>query len=149
MGSPTANLDYTTYQQWAEHPAVAWTIPYALGDSHQGFRVIGTNESFYERYRYRGGQAVEVLEGSPAAGVFDVTLGADVAAELGYAVGGRDLRHPRHERGGLPEPRRQAVHRNRHPRQDVHARGSIALRDVGGHRSDPHRLGTGRATGSR
>ena len=48
MGSPTANLTYETYKAWDEHPAVAWTIPYALGDSHRGFRVIGTNEDFYE-----------------------------------------------------------------------------------------------------
>jgi putative ABC transport system permease protein len=87
MGSPTANLDYATYQMWAEHPAVAWTIPYALGDSHRGFRVIGTNESFYERYRYRGGQALQLAEGRAAEGVFEVTLGADVARELGYSVG--------------------------------------------------------------
>jgi putative ABC transport system permease protein len=87
MGSPTANLDYATYQTWAEHPAVAWTIPYALGDSHRGFRVIGTDESFYERYRYRGGQALQLAEGRAAAGIFEVTLGADVARELEYSVG--------------------------------------------------------------
>lgn len=87
MGSPTANLSYDTYLAWAEHPAVAWTIPYALGDSHRGFRVIGTNGDFYTHYRYRGGQAVTVAEGRPAAGIFDVVLGSDVARELGYRVG--------------------------------------------------------------
>jgi putative ABC transport system permease protein len=87
MGSPTANLSWETYQEWREHPAVAWTIPYALGDSHRGFRVIGTDASFYERYRYRGGQPVRLDEGTPARGVFDVVLGADVAEELGYGLG--------------------------------------------------------------
>lgn len=87
MGSPTENLTYETYRQWAGHPAVAWTIPYALGDSHRGFRVIGTNEDFYERYRYRGGQSIALAQGEPAERVLDVVLGADVASELGYGLG--------------------------------------------------------------
>ncbi len=87
MGSPTSNLSWEAYHEWAEHPAVEWTIPYALGDSHRGFRVIGTNEDFYRHYRYRGGQAVSLAEGHAGAEVFDVTLGADVASELGYVLG--------------------------------------------------------------
>lgn len=87
MGSPVANLSYETWQEWDEHPAVAWTIPWSLGDSHRGFRVIGTNESFYEHYRYRGGQPIVVAEGRPAEGVFDVVLGAETATRLGYTLG--------------------------------------------------------------
>ena len=87
MGSPTENVSWEAYRQWAEHPAVAWTIPYSLGDSHRGFRVIGTNQDFHRHYRYRGGQEIALAEGRPNEGVFDVTLGADVAAELGYALG--------------------------------------------------------------
>ena len=87
MGSPTANLSWDTYREWAEHPAVEWTIPYGLGDSHRGFRVIGTNEDFYRHYRYRGGQEIAMAEGRPGSEVFDVTLGSDVATELGYGLG--------------------------------------------------------------
>ena len=87
MGAPTENVSWDAYQRWAEHPAVAWTIPYGLGDSHRGFRVIGTNEDFYRHYRYRGGQAIALAEGRPNAELFDLTLGADVAAELNYTIG--------------------------------------------------------------
>ena len=87
MGSPTNNLSWDTYREWAEHPAVEWTVPYGLGDSHRGFRVIGTNGDFYRHYRYRGGQAISLAEGRAGSEVFDVTLGADVASELGYALG--------------------------------------------------------------
>lgn len=87
MGSPTANLSWDTYEYWSTHPAVAWTVPYALGDSHRGFRVIGTDSGFYEHYKFRGGQSLSLAEGRAAEGVFDVTLGADVSRELGYAVG--------------------------------------------------------------
>ena len=58
MGAPTENVSWEAYRQWADHPAVEWTIPYSLGDSHRGFRVIGTNEDFYRHYRYRGGQEI-------------------------------------------------------------------------------------------
>ncbi len=87
MGSPTDNLSWDTYREWAEHPAIEWTIPYGLGDSHRGFRVVGTNEDFYRHYRYRGGQAVALAEGRAGSEAFDVTLGADVARELGYRLG--------------------------------------------------------------
>ncbi|MCY3599606.1 MAG: ABC transporter permease, partial [Gemmatimonadetes bacterium] len=87
MGAPTENVSWEAYQQWAEHPAIEWTIPYGLGDSHRGFRVIGTNEDFYRHYRYRGGQEIALAEGRANADLFDVTLGADVAAELNYAMG--------------------------------------------------------------
>ena len=89
MGSPVANISHETWKEWDEHPAVSWTIPYALGDSHRGFRVIGTNSSFYEHYKYRGGQSIALAEGRQAEGVFDVVLGAQVAERLEYAVGER------------------------------------------------------------
>ncbi len=87
MGVPTENVSWEAYRQWAEHPAVAWTIPYSLGDSHRGFRVIGTNEDFYRRYRYRGGQEIALAEGRASENLYDVTLGADVAEELNYTMG--------------------------------------------------------------
>ena len=87
MGAPTENVSWEAYRQWADHPAVEWTIPYSLGDSHRGFRVIGTNEDFYRHYRYRGGQEIALAEGRASENLYDVTLGADVASELGYALG--------------------------------------------------------------
>ncbi len=89
MGAPTENVSWDAYRQWAEHPAVAWTIPYSLGDSHRGFRVIGTNEDFYRHYRYRGGQEIALAGGRANTDLFDVTLGADAAAELNYSLGDR------------------------------------------------------------
>ncbi len=89
LGSPTSNLSWESYREWAEHPAVDWTIPYSLGDSHRGYRVIGTNEDFYRHYRYRGGQEIELAEGEALSELLDVTLGADVANELNYGLGDR------------------------------------------------------------
>ncbi len=87
MGSPTANVSYERFQFWTQHPAVAWTIPLSLGDSHRGFRVVGTSPQLFERYRYRGDKGLEFAEGRPFSAVPDAVIGADVAARLRYQVG--------------------------------------------------------------
>lgn len=87
LGSPTQNVSFDTYQKWADHPAVAWTIPYSLGDSHRGYRVIGTTDAFFEHFRYRQGTELELAAGERLGGVFDVVLGNEVATSLGYQVG--------------------------------------------------------------
>ncbi len=90
MGSATANISYETYEKLKANPDVAWTIPYSLGDSHRGFRVVGTTGDFYEHYRYRHDKKPEFEEGGRAPnGVFETALGGDVAAKLGYKLGQR------------------------------------------------------------
>jgi len=87
IGSPAGSVKLSTMQRWAEHPAVKWVVPYSLGDSHRGFRVIGTTPEFFERYRYRQNTALAFTSGGPAVGDTDVVIGYDVAQRLGYAVG--------------------------------------------------------------
>lgn len=87
LGSPTANLSYDAYRRVAEHPAVAWTIPLSLGDSHRGYRVVATNEDFYARYRFHGDQAVALRAGRFPDGLWDVAVGSAVADALGYEIG--------------------------------------------------------------
>lgn len=87
IGSPTNNLSWDTYLEFVDHPAVAWTIPVSLGDSHRGFRVIGTDSSFYEHYRYGGGRTIEFARGTSPDDDHGLVLGRQVADELGYDVG--------------------------------------------------------------
>jgi putative ABC transport system permease protein len=87
MGSATANISYETFQKFSSHAAVSWTIPYSLGDSHRGFRVVGTNEKFYEHYRFRQDKRVTFSEGKRPEGIFDIALGSETAEKLGYKVG--------------------------------------------------------------
>lgn len=89
MGNPTHNISYESYQDIANKPSVAWTIPYSLGDGHRGFRVVGTNEDFFKHYHYRGYQKIELEQGGPFRGLWDVVIGADVARKLDYKVGHR------------------------------------------------------------
>lgn len=87
MGAPAGGIPYKEYQSWAAHPAVKWTIPYSLGDSHRGYRVIGTTHDFYEHYRYRRGGRVVFAEGREPQTAHEAVLGADVARTLGYGLG--------------------------------------------------------------
>ena len=87
VGSATNNIAYESYDHFRNHPAVAWTIPYSLGDSHYGFRVVGTTEGFYQNYRYRCDRQVELAEGRVPSEIFDVALGSDVASDLKYRPG--------------------------------------------------------------
>jgi putative ABC transport system permease protein len=87
IGTATNNISFQSYQYFRNHPAVAWTIPYSLGDSHRGYRVVGTTEDFYTRYRYRRDRQIEVAEGRIPKGVFEVALGSDAGADLRYRVG--------------------------------------------------------------
>ena len=89
IGSPTANVTSESYEKIKNHRAVLWTIPISLGDSHRGYRVVGTNEDFYRHYRFRQDRQVEFAQGRFPADVFDVALGSEVAQRLGYQVGSR------------------------------------------------------------
>ncbi|MBY8976751.1 ABC transporter permease [Rhodobacteraceae bacterium NNCM2] len=87
IGNATNNITWETYQDIADRPEVAWMVPISLGDSHKGFRVMGTTEEYFDRYKFRGGQSLALAEGERFDDLFDTVLGADVAAELGYQIG--------------------------------------------------------------
>jgi putative ABC transport system permease protein len=89
IGNPVANILWKSHQDMASDPRVAWTIPMSLGDSHRGFRVLGTSTSYFEHYRYADGRALVVAEGKAFDDLYDVVLGSAVAAELGYRLGDR------------------------------------------------------------
>jgi putative ABC transport system permease protein len=87
MGNATSNLSWTSYQALSAHPRVAWAVPLSLGDSHRGFRVLGTSRDYFEHYGYGRGQRLELRTGEIFEDVFDAVLGAEVAERLGYALG--------------------------------------------------------------
>ncbi|HHF0550488.1 ABC transporter permease [Vibrio diabolicus] len=87
IGNATNNIDWKSYQEFANHRAVDWAIPISLGDSHKGFRVMGTNHSYFEHYKFGSKQSLTFSEGREFNGLFETVLGSDVAKQLGYHVG--------------------------------------------------------------
>ena len=88
IGNATNNVTWKSYEDIAKRPEVAWIVPLSLGDSHHGFRVLGTTPDYFQRYKYRHGQDTgRSLPGGPFGDLFDAVIGADVAKALGYKVG--------------------------------------------------------------
>lgn len=86
IGSATSNIRWNSYAQLHDDPRVAWTIPLSLGDSHRGYRVIGTSNSMFEHYRYGEGNSLQLAAGEPLNDLFSVVLGAEVARALNYQL---------------------------------------------------------------
>ncbi len=89
IGNATNNITWASYDEIRQQPEVAWAVPLSLGDSHRGFRVLGTTTEYFTRYRYRRTHALELVAGKPFDDLFDAVVGAEVAASLGYKVGDR------------------------------------------------------------
>ncbi|EGQ8231725.1 MULTISPECIES: ABC transporter permease [Vibrio] len=87
IGNATNNIDWKSYQEFSQHRAVDWVIPISLGDSHKGFRVMGTNHSYFEHYKYGSKQPLTFSKGKEFNGLFETVLGSDVAKQLGYQIG--------------------------------------------------------------
>ncbi len=87
IGNATNNLSWQSYREIADHPKVAWTIPLSLGDSHRGYRVVGTSTAFFEHYRYARKRPLEFAVGAPFKDLYHAVLGAEAAESLGYRLG--------------------------------------------------------------
>lgn len=93
VGGATNNVSVQSLEAIARHRAVAWLVPLSLGDSHRGFAVLATTTGYFEHFRYGDRQPLEFAQGRAFAegvdGLYEVVLGADVAAALGYKLGDR------------------------------------------------------------
>ena len=87
IGTATANVSWESVEQLEQQKNVVWTVPISLGDSHRSFRVIGTTEAFFTRYKYGAKQSITFQQGQSFEAVAEVVLGARVATELGYQLG--------------------------------------------------------------
>ena len=87
IGGATNNIGWDSARKLAANPAVAWTIPLSLGDSHRGFPVLATNNDYFTHFHYGAGQPLQLSQGQPFASVFDTVLGAEVAQRLHYRIG--------------------------------------------------------------
>ena len=87
IGNATNNITWESYEDVINKKEVAWSVPISLGDSHKGFRVMGTNSEFFKRYKFRGGQSIELGQGKNLDDLYDVIIGAGVAEKLNYSVG--------------------------------------------------------------
>jgi len=87
IGNATNNITWKSYQDIAQLKGVKWTIPISLGDSHRGFRVMGTSRDYFSVYQYGEKRTLKFSSGIQFEGVFDAVIGSEVANSLNYSIG--------------------------------------------------------------
>lgn len=78
---PPGNVPLAAVQALQTHPLVASVIPISLGDSYQGFRIVGTSHAYPANYQ------AALAQGRLWQAPMEVVLGAAAARKLGLAVG--------------------------------------------------------------
>jgi len=86
IGNAPNNLSWESYDELRNNKRVKWTIPISLGDSHRGFRVVGTNLDYFKYFRYGSKRKLEFLKGKPFSEVFDTVIGSEIAIKLNYKL---------------------------------------------------------------
>ena len=87
IGTPTQGIDWQSVATLEEHPQVSWLIPIALGDTHKGYRVIGTTNAYFNHFRYGNKQPLNMMQGNQFVHRHSAVIGADVARTLNYNLG--------------------------------------------------------------
>lgn len=87
IGAPTNNIRWQTYENITNNKQVKWAIPISLGDSHKGYRVLGTTKNYFQHFSYGKKNPLAFKKGHEFEKVFDLVLGSEVAHKLGYKLG--------------------------------------------------------------
>ena len=80
---PTGNVPLATVGLLRDHPLVERVVPVSLGDSLQGFRIVGSTLQYPALY------AAKLAEGAVWQAKLQAVLGADVARATGLGIGAR------------------------------------------------------------
>ena len=80
---PTGNIKLNEAEQLAKNRLVKSVIPLALGDSYQGYRIVGTNRAYTDLFE------ADLQEGKWWEKDMEVVAGANVAAFARVKVGDR------------------------------------------------------------
>ncbi len=78
---PSGNIPRSAVKTLLEHPLVARVVPLSLGDSLEGFRIVGTTLQYPALY------GVQLAEGVFWTEKLEAVLGADVIRDTGLTVG--------------------------------------------------------------
>ncbi|KID55216.1 peptide ABC transporter permease [Pseudoalteromonas luteoviolacea] len=87
IGHANNGLSWHSYEYIKAQKGVAWTIPISLGDSHKGFSVLGSDENYFEHYRYGNKHPLSFAHGRPYHNAQEVVIGSEVAKQLHYYLG--------------------------------------------------------------
>ncbi|MCU0469109.1 MAG: ABC transporter permease [Arcicella sp.] len=81
IDAPTGNISLAEANRLTRSPLVKSVIPLSMGDSYQGYRIVGTNQQYLDHFQ------AEFSEGKTFEKVMEIVLGAKVAQNLGLKIG--------------------------------------------------------------
>ena len=87
IGQPSQTINWETFKNIQSKEDVNFSIPITLGDSHKGYKVVGTSNEYFEKIKYSRNKSLIFAQGTGFSGVFDVVLGSAVAEKLDYSLG--------------------------------------------------------------
>ncbi len=87
IGNATNNISWQSYEDITKQKSVKWSVPLSLGDSHRGYRVLGTNNDYFKYYQFGQSQPLQFHQGQPFNSLFETVIGAEVAQKLNYTIG--------------------------------------------------------------
>ena len=79
IDTPTGNIPLQEVQALQQHPLVAQVIPLSLGDSHAGYRIVGTTPDYLAHY------GATLDQGRPWLAPMEAVFGATVARHMARA----------------------------------------------------------------
>ncbi len=97
---PTGNITLQSVQAIVNNSLVKKAIPLGLGDSYQGFRIVGTNWSYVQHYAATlavgrvWAKPMEVCIGSQVAVALNLKIGSNFAGSHGLAADGEAHEQP-------------------------------------------------------
>lgn len=80
-------IPYSLYETLKKDPRVERAFPFYVGDSYNGFRVVGTSSEFIELAEPRRGQPFQILEGRNFEAPLEAVIGQQVAQRTGLRLG--------------------------------------------------------------
>jgi putative ABC transport system permease protein len=114
---PTGNIPMNEAVRLSRSRLVKQTIPMALGDNYQGYRIVGTNHDYLSLYEvgFSSGKAweepFEVVLGAMVAEKSGLKLGDTFTGSHGISVGSHDHDHHDFRVVGVLEPKGNVVDR--------------------------------------
>lgn len=81
IDAPTGNISMEEANRLTRSPLVKSVIPLSMGDSYQGYRIVGSNQKYLDHFE------AQFEQGKSFTGAMDIVLGAKVAKNLGLKVG--------------------------------------------------------------
>jgi putative ABC transport system permease protein len=81
IDAPTGNISMEEANRLTRSPLVKSTIPLSMGDSYQGYRIVGSNEKYLAHFQ------AEFETGKVFSKAMEIVVGSKVAKNLGLKVG--------------------------------------------------------------